>query len=654
MKKIITLLFIISLLPALKSNADNKVLIENVKKELSKANSSKDSVRLLYDLWDLSLRKDQLAIGNQLFDIASRANIPEVQYDILRQMANITRNDTILKDLEAKAKALPESPGQKETVAFIRIKKSTVRARYFPEERRQQKIAKIIQINNFDKLDKYGKIERLFTICEYLSNYADGDLLIKYMENLEQLMEAANLKSYALENLFYTESANIYSYTGKGDKAIEADRKLLKIMEQLEKEYKSKGRRYRNYDVNRYLVLRRMLGNYKHLNKKEANNIYNQILEIVERNGDAKKNFESHKRTKAFHAMVNGKYAEAIPYLKDNLSKETNMPLPTRKQLTEILIEAAKKTGDQATLAEAEGIYKPIKQEYDSLHTKSKYNELKVRYQINILKSNIDRMKLENKDMEITSTRRIMTFVIIGWVAFGIILILMLILWTRYKRNTIHLEKFVKSLAIERARYNKENLNLQKTNKTLPTAKIEKRQKQTVDGMLNYVLNDLLFIASVGQEEANQFSEDVDVTAFLNERLETMSAHVTKNLKFEVKYPDPNFTLFVDKECLTLLIEHIQHMAVRLTPTGGTVGIGCEKNGDGTKAEFTIWHSGNTLPDSRMDVIFDNFFTFDNLTEEKGSALEMCRLIHLLIETTMQIEKTENLVTLTFSIPINE
>lgn len=655
MKKFITLLFIALLIPALKSKADNnKVLIEHVKKELAKANTQKDSVRLLYDLWDLSLRKDQMAIGNQLFDVATRGKMPEVQYDILRQMSNITRSDSVLRNLETKAKSLASTPAQKETVIFIRIKKSANRARTFSEDKRQEKIANIIQKNNFDKLDKYGKIERMFTICEYLSNYADGNLLIKCMGSLENLMDAADLKSYALRNVFYTESANIYTYTGKGDKALEADRKLLEIVDDLEKEYKAKGRRYRNYDVNRYLIYRRMLSNYEWLSTEEANKLYSKILVLADRNADVKKNFSEHQRTKAYHAMKDGRYAEAIVYIKDNLEKE-NCTLPIRKHLIEMMMEAAKKSGDNATLAKAKELYEPVKQEYDSLHTQSKYNDLRVRYKVNVMKSDIDRMALESKDLEIKSTRRIMTFVIVGWVAFGIILILMLILWTRYKRNTIHLEKFVKALAIERNRLKKESNIVGKAKKTLPTVSLpENRQKRTVDGMLNYVLNDLLYIASIGQQEADQFSESVDVAEFIKDRTDTLNAHLNKALTIEVKNPEPDFEIFVDKECLTRLFDHILRLAVRLTPQGGKVGIECMKDKENNKADFTIWHTGNSLPDGKEEVIFDNFITFDNLTEEKDSALEMCRMIHLLIDTTLHIEKTENLAKLTFSIPMHE
>lgn len=652
MKRFLTLLLFVFLLQTFQSPANNKVLIQHINKELTKADSPKDSIRLLYDLLDLSQRKDQLKIGDKLFELGSRTKNETVQFDVLRQMANITHNDSILRILESRAKKIRPSNEQKETLLFIHLKQAVSQARYLPENQRQKKIAEIIAKNDFDRLDKYGKIERLFTICEFLSNYADGNLMIEYMSDLEELMNETELNNYALKNLFYSESANIYTYCNEGKKALEADRKLLDIISTLEKEYKSKGRRYRNYNVNKYIILRRMLSNYKWLSTEDINKIYSQILTLVDKDPDVKNNFWKKRRASAYHAMGNGRYAEAIPYIENYMGLEESMPI--RKRLCEMLIEAAQKTGDTSTLDRAEKLYSGIKQEYDSLHRRTQYNELEIRYQVNILKTDKARMALEKRDAEITSARRIMSFVIVGWVAFGIIIILMLILWARYKRNTLNIAKFVNALSEERdiLKSHRAGKNATDYNPTA-TSIIKKRQRHSVDEMINFILNDLLYISAVGQNSHTQYMEGIKIGEFMNERITTLKAHMKKDIEVEVAYPEPDFEILTDKSCLTKLTDHILHLAVRLTPTGEKCGLKCTIDASGKNAKLTFWHAGNPLPDDKEELVFDNFLTFKSMTEEKDAALNMCRMIHFLLESSMYIDKSNNnIVALTITIPL--
>ncbi len=207
----------------------------------------------------------------------------------------------------------------------MKIRRLSAIARNISEKERQERIARTI-VPEDNKLDKYGKVERLFTICEYLSVFAKGDMLVNYLDDLGELMKASGIDNYALKNIYYTESANIYSITGNHDKALAADRILLKEIDNLEKRYKAQGRKYRNLDVNRFIIYRRMLSNYDSLSIDEANDLYSKILAIAERNEDVKSTMEYNRRASAYHAMKNGRYAEAIPYIRRQLSIERYKP----------------------------------------------------------------------------------------------------------------------------------------------------------------------------------------------------------------------------------------------------------------------------------------------------------------------------------------
>lgn len=651
MKKLILLLLIASsTLPLCFGAAKEDELIKSIQGTLAQTSSKKDSIRLLYDIWDLSSRNNQLQLGKQLFGVATRDNNAAVQHDILRMMANITSNDTILAELEDMNKNLKSSKAQKETELFIRIKRAAVQARYVPESQRQKKITEIIALSDYDKLDKYGKVERLFTICEYLSNFAQGELLVEYLSDLGDLMKECDFDSYSLRNIYFSESANIFTATNNRKKALEADRELLKIINQLEKEYRSKGRRYRNYDISRYIIYRRMLSNYSVLSEKEVNDIYAKILALVEKNDDVKSDFFRKRRTSAYHAMKNKRYSEAIPYIESQLEIEKSLSI--RKQLYEMLMTATKESGDSIGYSAARNAYAKITQEYDSLHAEAKYNELNVRYEVNMLKSENARLELERRDTEITNARRTMTFVIVGWVVFGVFLILMLLLWTRYRRTINNLSNFVNSLVkerdtLKRKRYGERSNRGTATTRQFPVRKYEK----SVSGMLNYILNDVLYIASIGQEDSNRFRTEVDANGFTREISENIMAHLTKNVSLDVKYAEKNFNLFVDKECLQWLTEHILKVAVRLAPSGGNVSFECRKSDSGD-AQFIFTHSGESLPDGKEDLIFDNFITYENLVNEKFAALKMCRMIHFLIDSSLLSDRNINTGKLTLTIPL--
>lgn len=231
-------------------------------------------------------------------------------------------------------------------------------------------------------------------------------MLVNYLDDLGELMKASGIDNYALKNIYYTESANIYSITGNHDKALAADRILLKEIDNLEKRYKAQGRKYRNLDVNRFIIYRRMLSNYDSLSIDEANDLYSKILAIAERNEDVKSTMEYNRRASAYHAMKNGRYAEAIPYIRRQLSIERSHIL--RKRMLEMLVEAASAIGDQTNLDIAQKELDAINREINSVDARQKYNELQVKYDVSALRAENAELELENKNGQILATRKIM------------------------------------------------------------------------------------------------------------------------------------------------------------------------------------------------------------------------------------------------------
>lgn len=638
MKRFILVLIALTLL-SLTSNAtpEKKAKIEKLRQELAETDTHKDSIKILYDIFDLSNRKDYMSVCKELDQVAARSGDVAVRLDMARQMANVNSNDSILAQIESSLKSLPNTKEKKETELFVRLRRLSASARNISEKERQERIARTI-VHEDKKLDKYGKIERLFTICEYLSVFAKGDLLVGYLDDLGKLIQESDIDNYALKNIYHTECANIYSVTGNHEKAIAADKLLLKEINNLEKSYKAQGRKYRNLDVNRFIIYRRMLSNYEVLSLEDANELYSKILSLAEKNEDIKATMEYNRRASAYHAMKNKRYAEAIPYIRRQLSIEDSHIL--RKRMLEMLVEAASAIGDKTNEDLARQELDTINREISTAAAKQKYNELQIRYDVSALREENAELELENKNEQIQATRRIMMFVIIGWVAFAGLLIAFLFFWTRYRKTTTDIASFVDTLVAERDAIKKrryydyakktDNKNYHESYRTAPP------KPGNISETVDYIINDVMFISSIALEDSRKYRQTISVTEFMENSIAGVEATLNKNININVLYPQPDFEIKVDKECLEMLTNHILNMAVRLAPQGGSIGFECMEDKATKMAKFVFKHTGDSLPEGKEEKIFENFFKYKDLAEEGGAALIMVRMINFLTNCSLK------------------
>ena len=617
---------------------DKKAEIARLRGKLSQTTSRKDSIKILYDIFDLSSRKDYLALGREIDAVAERAGNNEVRYDMARHLANAISNDSILALIEAHVKSLPSCKEQKETALFVKIRRLSATARYITEKERQNKIARVIVPEDNSKMDGYAKVERLFTICEYLSSFAKGDLLVEYLDDLGRLIKETGIENYAVKNIYLTESANIYSVTGNKEKAIACDRALLKEIDGLEKRYRAQGRKYRSYDINRFVVYRRMLSNYEVLSLDEVNSLYSKILDIAAVNDDVRGVIENNKRAAVYHAMKNKRYAEAIPYIRHQLSVERSQVL--RQRMLEMLIEAAVAVGDKTTEDLAQKELDAIADQMNSKEARDKYNELQIRYDVSALRAENAELELENKNGQIAATQRIMIFVIVGWVAFAIMLVALLFFWTRYKRTAADISSFVDSLAAERDAIKKRRYYdyAKKTGSSVqPRDYISSRPKLgNLSDTIDYIINDVMFISSIALEDTRKFRHTISVGSFMKDSIDNVESRLTKNININVVYPDPDFEIRVDKQCLQMLVNHILNVAVRLAPEGGAIGFECTEDKASRMARFVFKHTGDSFPEGREEKIFEHFFDYRKLSEDGEAALIMCRMINFLTNSSLK------------------
>ncbi len=165
--------------------------------------------------------------------------MPEVQLDVLRLLTSLYSSaDHVLDIIEKEAGKLPDSREKEETLVFIRMRRLTKSSKYASEKERQDDISRVLASYETEK-NKTPQQEflQLYTLVEYLRNDVDSKNLIKYLDKLMKFLGNNPFKLYAIHNIVYTEVANIYSDAGEAERAVEADRKLLKICDMLQESY---------------------------------------------------------------------------------------------------------------------------------------------------------------------------------------------------------------------------------------------------------------------------------------------------------------------------------------------------------------------------------------------------------------------------------
>ena len=126
MKKFILLLFTLLLLPTEGyATPDKRAMIARLREELATVKTNQDSIKILYDIFDLSSRRDYMNVCKELDAVAARGGDNTVRFDMARQMANVGSSDSVLADIERRVRTLPDCKEKKETALFVKIRRSS-------------------------------------------------------------------------------------------------------------------------------------------------------------------------------------------------------------------------------------------------------------------------------------------------------------------------------------------------------------------------------------------------------------------------------------------------------------------------------------------------------------------------------------------------
>ncbi len=437
----IYIIFLLSLvsLSSISAPANNKLgrqaLIEKYTKQLETTTSARDSVRILYYIFDLGDRTTQKQVAWQLYNTAGRADNLNAQLDMLRNLgALFAYDDSTVNVLLHLADKIQNEESRAATRTFILNQQISRKSRN-PNDTQLQRMLldSITKSHNLEGKGVYDRLSILYQIIQYLGVDADGVLFKECLDTYAELIEDLPVSDYPLKNQFYTSAAVIHSrMNGNPAKAIEYDRKLLDIIDQLQQMYIKKKRKFRNYDTNKFISYRRMLGNYHALSPEEIETIHDSILALYNRNIDVKTTMDREGQAFAFYYMATKNYKQAIPAI-TGLLKGTELSAYQRQKYYGMLIEASKAVGDQKTYVGALEQFIKYSSDIDSLRRLTMKREIMLRDSI------ITRPLLykEKKSTHITNREHIkfeQTLMIVAS-ALAILLIIYVVLYIRLRQK---------------------------------------------------------------------------------------------------------------------------------------------------------------------------------------------------------------------------
>lgn len=633
------------------SNAEKVDEIERqLNQKLAHTRSQEDSIKILYDLFDLVPRREKLHYSTELYNLATRLDRNDIRLDLLRQLSQLApavgNPDSVYRYINEEVSKIPRSREQEETALFIRMRQVAGEARVADSKKIEGRIAQLIAEEPRAKDFPLNlRVLRLFTIVEYLTNSGvEGGLLGEYVGMLKERMSQADFQLYALNNILLTESANIYTTIGNPKEAVEADKQMLKMIGELENKYHSEGRKYRNYLPNKYIIYRRMLGNFPALTPQEIEEFYSKIQEYVKEDEDVQRTENNTQLALLTYSMATKDYTTAIPLIRKTLMKEEQPA--KRRRLLFWLKTAAEGIGDKDTQIEALQLYNDMLIERDTSSSSDRAKELDIRTRVNELRADNVHLQIEKEKEEKESVERMMSFVMIGWVVFAAILFVLLFIWMKYRTATVRIGQFIKNLDDE-CLYLKEQQysdymrdDTEKRVNVLNKKEIlrRKRSKSIID-MLNYIMNDLLYISSIGKLGRGKFIRPVSVRQVIIDESAIARANQTSGAKLEIVYPEHDIELRTDKECLEYILHHIFFAANRVAE-GGEIKLEVRENDHGDKVEFVFSNSSVFVPEGNEDVMFDNFLDIEKLCERDDAGLFLARLSAMLLDGKIYLDRT--------------
>lgn len=665
--------------PATTAAYDRVAILKSLKADLAEDTTAKDSISTLYDIFDLSTGDQRNEAAETLYSIAVRTGDAHTALDILRVMTTMNQgNDSIQNIMLERAQNFAKSEEQKQTALYIAVR---IASEQIPEmndiERRShlETLVKRHGLNNND--DTYSRIEYLFNLCAYLYSTEDGSLLDQHLKELRGLINDLPGNPRYLKNFFYTSAVNAYINNGRADKAIEYNRKLMTVIDDMERRYRSEGRRFRNLDFYKYICYRRMLCSYKSLDPTDVDIYYNRVLTLAKQNPEIDQIFKKEPLSTVCYLMAKKRYKDVIPMVKPLI--EEGVTNPINSYFIEAYKEAADSTGNIYDQLEALKLYNKMLKTRIRTKAAEHFSELQIRYDIDKLRSENQTLEIERRGNKIARHRTTIIFTTVALVGAVILLLIVFTLYRKSKRLALDVLETNSTLKTERdtlkaiqtelieARDKAKNAESIKTDfinnmsheiKTPLHAIVEYSRLITdcVDAdkkkyltrfadivslnteLLLTIVNDVLDIASIENSKMSVCIRATSVKTICNFAIDSTNKYLKPgvNMVFE-NADEPDMSIKTDAHRTEQVLLNLLVNAAKFTQKG-TITLGYNLTADGKVLRFVVTDTGCGIPRGSEEIIFERFRQLSSQDQGCGMGLYISRLIARLLNGDVEVD----------------
>lgn len=660
-------------------------VIDSLERQLSKVSTPADSMPYLYNIYDLSVQDARLDAGNRVIATALRAGDNAAVLDIVRRNAvAFIKNDSIINSLDKIARHVPDSYDKRETRMFVRLYKLYNDAYSVDDAKRQEMIASSIREYSHARTsdDPLERVDRLFTLCIWLSSGVAGDSYVEYMGRLGDFIdELPPSESGAIRNLYLTQKAMMATSYERYDEGVKADRELLKMIAAFRQKRRDAGRVYLENAVSEYSSYTRLLSNAEVLSDEEIEDAYSRILELAMKSPDVRDDLNATNRATMWYLTAKGEYDRALPIMKQHMDLIDSPRF--RRPFLKKLIKAASALNDNATLLSASTAYNNVLEDQIRAQSDAKYRELQTLYEINDLREQKILLERDKYAAKHNANKIILIGSIIGFVIVAVLLVILMVLYSRARQLNKNLKASYEKVQTEKqsrkeaqqelsvARDRADNvMRLRETfvrnirhelftpmdniigYAQLVVDRIPDNMRSELDRYVDIIndnsyrfaktVNDIMDMSQIESGNLSLSLADESVNDICREAIAAVRPHAHEDVTINLRLPAKDTMFITDRKVVTRMLTNLIDNAVKFT-SKGTVTVGYETDIIDDTITFSVEDTGIGIKPEMRKYIFEPFVKGTQFASGTGLGLYIVRLLATMLggEVSLDIEYKE-------------
>lgn len=656
-----------------------KQITDSINQNLAAAKTAQDSVPPLYDLFDLAAYADRTDAAERLYHAARRAGDVRVQREMCLKFAELGAqySDSTLYNIAfERLYLLPQDEDRDLTECYMRTFSPFV-TRLQTEQELSDEIQRLMtELKDPEKapyMSSYDRIVRMFNLADYIQGFTQGSSVSEYLDQLEREINRLPAdKSSVLQYKFYSTAALSYMRNEMFDEAVKTDKKILSAVDHMERENQRTGRKFRDFNLARFISYRRMLKCYQALSEAEVESLHDAIKEMAKVNIDVANDIEEMPVPEMALYMKRGEYDKALPYLLHLVERAGT--LYDKKFYLRRTREAARATNNTEVLSQISDQYADILEEYIDMKTAERMRELQINYQFQSLR--------DSNEEELRQREHLVTILaVIASVLLIVVIIVFIVMTTRQNKQKHKLAAINAALEAEAEKLRQTTESLSHARDRAAKAMADKSQlvnylTNEVTNPINAIIEYSQMIVDNAQGENQQYLARFKAVVDMNIKMlqglmaDVQELAVAENDELPINRAPVNLnkigelavesiagqvhngvelifnpanggekTIFnTDPRRVEIVLLNLLNNAAKFT-TQGFIRLDVAIDAEGN-AVYSVTDSGCGVPADKADDIFKRFEKLDPSTPGVGLGLSVCDLVARSLEAKVELDRS--------------